>query len=151
MRQGVARPISSENPLEVAIEVFDEGKNMPSRVVRRTAPVGFPPDLLPHLADFMAQGFNAACDPEVDRVLDLSDFAPSPRGRRSNPDNESRGQQAAKLHSEGLSYRDIAKELCPEKGHKGHKCKKKCADRIRQNAEAYKQKEFLERLAQGEV
>jgi hypothetical protein len=151
MSQGKARPISSQNPSEVAIGIFNEGRDIPSKVIREPAPVGFLPELLPHLADFMARGFNAACDPEPDKVLDLSQLVPSPRGRRSDSDAELRAQQAVKLHSEGKTYRQIALRLCPKKQLKTHRCNKKCADRIRQEAKFYESKRYLDRLGQGEV
>jgi hypothetical protein len=151
MRQGKARPINSHDLSEIAIELFDENRDMRLEVIRETAPAGFPPELLHYLADFMARGFNAAFDDQVERVLDLSDLVPSPRGRRSNSDAELRAQQAVKLHNEGKTYLQIALRLCPKKQLKTHRCNKRCADRIRQEAKLYETKRYLDRLGQGEV
>jgi hypothetical protein len=151
MGQGNARPISGQNPSEIAIGLFDENRETPLEVIREVAPAGFPSALLHHLADFMARGFNAACNRQPERVLDLSEFAPSPRGRRTDPEIERRGQQAAKLHKEGLTYGQIASRLCPKRQCKGHHCVKKCADRIRQEAKSYETKQELERLGNAEA
>src|SRR5439155_27380350 len=73
MGQRRARPIQNQNPSEVAIEIYEEGKETPVEVLRQPAPNGFPPDLLHHLADFMARGFNAALR-VADRAISFYDF-----------------------------------------------------------------------------
>ena len=148
MNRGRARRILSQNPSEIVIGVFEGGKDVPHKVIREIAPDGFPVDLLPHLADFMARGFNAAY---ADEGLDPSDFMSSPRGRRSHPAIEQRGLQAAKLRKEGYTYGEITIRLCPERPQEGHRCNKKCVDRIRQEAKFYELKQDLERLARGET
>ena len=132
MGQRRARPIQNQNPSEVAIEIYEEGKETPVEVLRQPAPNGFPPDLLHHLADFMARGFNAAVH-VADRAFSLDDFVTLERRPRDD-ESEREGRETAILREKHptLSYTRIARKVCRDRNKRSHRCGKKCADRIRQ-------------------
>ena len=47
------------------------------------------------------------------------------------------GRQAASLYEQGLTFRQIALQLCPQRSDRGHQCGRRCARRVRQAAERY--------------
>jgi hypothetical protein len=142
-----ARTIQTHNPSEIGVEIFEEGKETLVEVLREPIPDGFPPALVHHLADMWARGFNTAivrgCHPHEDSDsgtdgIDLREFAPLLSGRPVNPEVAARGRKAAALREKCLTYGEIALQLCPERTERHHRCGgKKCADRIRQEANEY--------------
>lgn len=126
---------------EVQIELTVNGEK---KVFRELAPNGVPPELVPHLADFWKRGFTAHVERRRDspvsdgaESVDLSGFAAPLSGRPVNPEVHGRGRKATELHAKGLTYGQIALKLCSERTDRSHTCGKKCADRIRQEANDY--------------
>jgi hypothetical protein len=155
MAQPQARPIITDESSEIAIGIFDEDTETPAEVLRHPAPQGFPADLRPHLADFMARGFNVAiarrdADETQEDVPSLADFAPSPRGRPTEAETEREGREGAKFRANGLTYGEIARHVCRYRSTPHHRCKKPCTDRIRQAVETHQTRVELERLSRGD-
>jgi hypothetical protein len=132
-------------PLQISVEICLNGKK---ETLVESAPEGFPKDLLPHLADFLKRGFNAACERlSCETFPSLAGLALDPRGRLIDPEVERIGREAFKLHQEGLTYGQIARKVCTKRGQPGHNpCRKRCADRIRQAARQYENREYLRKL-----
>jgi len=131
MRQKTSRNRGKKVPA-VQVGIFI-GRQLVEGLVERV-PDQFPPELAPHLADFMSRGVNAAIDALRAKPRD---WLRRVRGRPIDPAVQKLGQEAAQLHKEGLTYGQIARQLCPRKKQAGHWCGKRCADRIRQAARAY--------------
>jgi hypothetical protein len=144
-----AKPAETQDGQQVAIEIVSEGKEQAPELLRVSAPDGFPPERLHQLADYWVQGFNAACarlDPDV---VDLSDFAPETRGRPIEPEVEEEGREAAKLREQNphLRWRQIARKVCRVKATTmGHRCDRKCDDRVRQAVNVYRQRQEVKDL-----
>ncbi len=150
MGQKRARPIPSQNPSQIAIGIFDQGRDRePVEVLREPVPEGFPPDLIHHLADYMARAYNAALG--LSDGIDLSGMIET-RGRPIDPQVDEIGRKAAMLRKQNprFSWQKIALKLCPKKGQASHRCGKRYADRIRQAAAGYLLRVDLEKLARGE-
>jgi hypothetical protein len=114
---------------------FEEDPAFPVRVFEEPAPQGFPKELLGHLADYMARGFNRAIR---ERAL-IKRLHSRPVGRPIDPEVQRIGKLAAKLRKEQpqKSWGEIALQSCPKRGQSGHRCRKKCADRIQQAAKPF--------------
>jgi hypothetical protein len=118
------------SPSHVEIEVVVDGK---TQVLREQVPKGFPPELIPTLADFMRLGFEAGrASMEAHELPSLAPFAASLRGRPIDPKIEALGRKADELRKQGRTYGEIARFICPDRKPGHHRCGKKCADRIRQ-------------------
>jgi hypothetical protein len=158
MSERRALPIKTENPSEIAVELFEDDKGTPIDVLREPVPEGFPPELRYHLAEFWARGFNAAIersgqphDEESDSGVDLRDLAAPLSGRPVDPAVEARGKKAAALREKGLTYGEIALQLCTERTDRHHRCGgKRCADRIRQEANEYLNRKAIADLQKGD-
>ena len=146
---------NADVPVQIPIEITinDERK-----VLLEPAPEGFPPELFPHLADFWKRGFTAALVHRGDSGAhggeegpSLAEFAEPLSGRPLDPDVQARGRKAVALREKGLTYGKIALQLCPERTHSHHRCGgKKCADRIRQEANEYLNRKAIEDLQRGD-
>jgi hypothetical protein len=134
MVQGKARPISSTNPSEIAVGIFSDASENPVDVLREPVPEGFPPELVHHLADYLARGFNAAV--EEDPLAWVDEFLPKYR-RPIDDETQREGYEGAKLRKEGFTYGEIAHRICRHLNNPAHRCGKKCADRIRQAVKQY--------------
>jgi hypothetical protein len=131
MRHKTGRNRSKKVPA-AQVGIFIDGELVEGFV--EPVPDDFPPELVPHLADFMARGINAAM---VALRAKPQDWLRRARGRPIAAAVQQLGQEAARLRKEGLTYGQIALRLCPRKAEPGHRCGKNCADRIRQAAKAY--------------
>ncbi len=148
MGQRTARPIQNQNPSQITVEIYEEGKENPVEVLREPAPDGFPSELLHHLGDFMARGFNAAQEP---KQVSLDDFVTVERRPRDD-ESEREGFEGARLREKRLSFGQIALQVCRyRKKKRRHHCDKGCADRIRQNVKQYKLREEVEQMSKGEL
>ena len=58
-------------------------------------------------------------------------------GRPIDRKIQDRGRNAARLRIEGKTWGQVAKTLCPQRGDEGHRCDKRCVDRLRQSAQRY--------------
>jgi len=134
-------------PRQIPIEVVSNGE---TRRFSEPAPEGFPPELFTHLVDFFVRGYKAASNPQqqekVEAIEGLEEFYEPPRGRPADPETQRRGMLAWQLHSQGLTYGKIALELCPDRTERHHRCRRKCADRLRQEANDYKNRRDIEEL-----
>jgi hypothetical protein len=131
--QEIVPPLKSGPRITIGVFVEDEEfPEYPIQVFEEPVPTRFPKKLVKYLADFMARGFNGAIRewPQISRLNKRA------VGRPLNPAVQRIGEEAAKLHSEGLSYGQVARKLCPHRGQQ-HKCDKKCSDRIRQAAKPF--------------
>lgn len=139
----------ADKPSEIQVEVLLNGKK---EVLREPVPEGFPPELIPCLADYMERGFRAGL--KASHLLDipsLVEFAKIPGlGRPVNAENEREGREAAKLRKDGLTFGQIARQVCRYRSKPTHHCKKKCADRIRQTVKQYEERKYIESLERGE-
>ena len=140
MTRRTTRQKSIDEPPQIVAEVLiNEEKVM----LREPAPEGFPRKLFPYLADYMRRGFIAALSrrssPDVQdfEEIDLAPYAAPLSGRPVNPEVQELGRNAARLRRGGLTYGQIARQLCPLKNAQGHHCGRRCADRIRQAAKPY--------------
>jgi hypothetical protein len=147
MGQRRARPIQNQNPLQITVEIYEEGRETPVDVLRQPPPNGFPTELLHHLSDFMARGFNAAQEP-----ISLVDFGIRERRPRDD-ESEREGYECARLHKQHptYSYTRIARQVCRYRNKRDHRCGNKCADRIRQAMKQYEMREEVEKIGKGEV
>jgi hypothetical protein len=126
------KPKSQQEVPAAQVGIFIGGELVEGLV--EPVPDDFPAELVPYLSDFMARGINAAM---VALRAKPQDWLRRARGRPIDAAVQQLGQEAAKLHKEGLTYGQIALRLCPRKTEPGHRCGKNCADRIRQAAKAY--------------
>jgi len=152
MAQHKARAIATENPSEVAIEITTKGEGEVVEVVRQLAPEGFPTDLVPQLADYMARGFNSAYERLSPDTIDLEDYAQA-RGRRTDPEVEEEAQAATRLLKQlpHLTFSKVVGRVCRFKGViAGHRCSKKCTDRIRRAVKEYAARQEIETLTKAE-
>jgi len=108
--------------------------------MREPAPTGIPSKLLPQLADFFLRGFEAA-RARFSPPISLEGFDVESRGRPVEDEAEREGREAARLRNEGLTFGQIARQVCRYRGRPGHRCKKPCADRIRQAHQSYLRRE----------
>ena len=138
---------------EVSIEVTVNDERI---VFREALPDGFPSELIPHLQDFWHRGFAAYLErrnatqtvvQSEGEVTDVSELAPPSSGRPASDDVYDQGQRADALKAKGFTYGQIAAKICPERVNRHHRCNKKCADRIRQQAESYRRRKYLEDLS----
>src|SRR6516225_2970720 len=104
MVQRKARPISSGNPSQIAVGIFADASENPVEVLRVPVPEGFPPELVHHLADYLAQGYNAAG--EDNSLADFDEFLPKYR-RPEDPEAGREGRHGAKLREAHLSFGQI--------------------------------------------
>ena len=143
------RSTKDEKPPQIRVEMsLREG--MKPIVLEEPAPPGFPPELLSVLADYMERGFKAGYAHRAPQGMpDLSEFLPKQR-RPIDPQVEELARKAIPLRQKGLSWREIAQEICDRKSERGHgpRCGKKCADLIRQGVKTY---EMRERKADEEL
>jgi len=156
MARNRARAKKADVPSQIQVEVSVNGEK---RVFLEPAPEGIPPNLFPHLADFWRRGFTAAdthqSGPQstaAPEVIDLSEFAPSSRGRPMDNEAEREGQQGSRLRREdpSLTYGDITRRVCRYRDKPAHRCKKACNDRVRQAIKQYEVRQELERIARGD-
>lgn len=150
-----ARPAETQNQSEVAIDVFEEGKDVPLTTVRQAIPQGFPAELKRHLAEFMAIGFNAQGE-EVfgTEILGLEELAISNnRGRPLDPAAEEEAQNAQKFRAEHPTWRwlEIARQVCRFRQTPRHRrCDKKCADRLEKAVKALQARQEVKSLLSSE-
>jgi hypothetical protein len=145
MSQRKAQPVSSGNPSQIAVGIFEDDNEKPIEVLREPVPIGFPPELAHHLAEYMARGFNVA----VEEVPSLEGFG-SNRGRPSDDEAEREGYEGAKLREKGFTFGEIARQVCRYRNKPGHRCKKSCTDRIRQAMRRYERRQEEEKIVRGE-
>jgi hypothetical protein len=119
--------------IQVAIGIYVEGEASPLEVLLEPIPNDFPSKLIPHLAEYMARGFNYG----IKEGAFINSSGKRPRGRPIDAAVHDRGREAARLHKEGLSYGKIAQRLCPKRSEKGHTCNRLCADRLRHSAKVH--------------
>jgi hypothetical protein len=67
----------------------------------------------------------------------LAHLPPATRGRRPSREVQESGRKAAKLFKQGYTDGEVARKICERRGEPGHRCDKRCADRIRQRAQPY--------------
>lgn len=128
---GEAMPKGSESRQpHVTIEIFVGDDDFPENVISEPVPQEFPREHISELASFMSKGFNAA-------IANWPRLTRKAHGRPLSPEVQRIGQEAAKLRMDGLTYGQIALQLCPKRKKSRHKCNKACADRIRQAAKIY--------------
>jgi hypothetical protein len=151
---GKTRLKKADEPLEIVVEIpiGDE-----KAVLRERVPKGFPPELTPHLADFMERGFRAAralllspYGQPSQQLPSIVDLAESARGRPMDDETEREGREGAKLRRSGLTFGQMARQVCRYRSKPAHRCKKQCNDRIRQAVKTYQIRQYLERLSRGE-
>jgi hypothetical protein len=146
-------------PDEASLFTFEITINDERRTFTEPAPEGFPPEFFPHLAEFWKRGFTAclrrreAQAKDADECLqkvDLSALAAPLSGRPANPEIQKRGKLASELHEQGLTYGEIALQLCPRRTERHHRHSKKCADRIQQEAKDYENRGAIRDLTKPE-
>jgi hypothetical protein len=121
------------NQTQVAMGIYVEGEESPLEVLLQPVPNDFPPKLIPHLAEYMARGFNYG----IEEGAFMNSLGKRPRGRPIDAAEHDRGREAARLRKRGLTFGEIAKKLCPKRGETGHACDRLCADRLRHSAKVY--------------
>jgi hypothetical protein len=142
-----ARPIKSETPSQIAIEIIEEGRETRREVIQETIPEGFPHEQAHHLAGYMSRGFNLALARQGVEIRGLEELAEPLRGRPIDTNVEEEAQKAAKLRKQDpkMSWQRIARVACRNKGPR-HTCNKKCADRLEKAAKQYETRQEVESL-----
>lgn len=134
MTKRKSRADEGEKPPQIVrVEIPVLGEKEPV-VLEEPAPKGFPPNLLRYLAEYLERGFRAGHAHKAQEMPDIDELAFEPTKQRRPPDPrvDEQGRLGAKLRRQGLTYGEIAVRLCERRGKPGHRCGKRCSDRIRQ-------------------
>jgi hypothetical protein len=127
---GTMRKSNANKVDTISIDILRKGDSESYETIVRGVPSGFPPEFIKSLGDAYCEGFSDGQIFSQHPNLRI----PGRRGRAVDPVARSLGEKARALKMRGLSYGQIALQICEKRAQEGHECDRKCADRIRQRA-----------------